>query len=106
MIKLKSLIFIISMHLVSPGVMAQRYNNENNSGASYPNETYNVNGVAFTMVYVEGGTFFMGSSKAYDSDADDSEAPEHQVTVSSFSIGKYEVTQELWKAVMGVNPSA
>lgn len=104
--KLKSLIFIFSMLLVTTGVMAQRYNNKDESSlSSYPNETYNVNGVAFTMVYVEGGTFFMGCSKADVSDEDDEEAPEHQVTVSSFSIGKYEVTQELWEAVMGVNPS-
>ena len=54
------------------------------------------------MVYVAGGTFNMGAD---DSDAYDSEKPVHSVTVSSFSIGKYEVTQKLWKAVMGTNPS-
>ena len=54
------------------------------------------------MIYVAGGTFNMGAD---DSDAYDSEKPVHSVTVSSFSIGKYEVTQKLWKAVMGTNPS-
>ena len=54
------------------------------------------------MVYVAGGTFNMGLD---DSDAYDEEKPVHSVTVSSFSIGKYEVTQKLWKAVMGTNPS-
>ena len=52
------------------------------------------------MVFVEGGTFQMGSSSG-DSD----EQPVHSVTLSSFSIGKYEVTQAQWKAVMGNNPS-
>lgn len=56
------------------------------------------------MVYVEGGTFTMGASTVQRSDAFPNEDP-HQVTISSFSIGKYEVTQEEWQAVMGSNPS-
>lgn len=57
------------------------------------------------MVYVQGGTFTMGrtSSKAYWND--DGDKPAHQVTVSSFYMCKYEVTQQLWKAFMGTNPS-
>ena len=51
------------------------------------------------LVLVEGGTFMMGS------DEYDSEKPIHQVTVPSFAIGKYPVTQELWTVVMGENPS-
>lgn len=54
------------------------------------------------MIRVEGGSFSMGSD---DSDAGSDEKPVHSVSVSSFSIGKYEVTQKLWKAVMGSNPS-
>ncbi len=54
------------------------------------------------MVYVEGGTFSMGSD---DSDAYSDEKPVHQESVGSFHIGKYEVTQKEWKAVMGSNPS-
>jgi formylglycine-generating enzyme required for sulfatase activity len=57
------------------------------------------------MVRVSGGTFTMGCSKSRDSDADDDESPEHQVTLSTYSIGETEVTQELWEAVMGSNPS-
>jgi formylglycine-generating enzyme required for sulfatase activity len=53
------------------------------------------------MVFVEGGTFQMGSSSG-ESD----EQPVHSVTLSSFNIGKYEVTQAQWKAVMGSNPSS
>jgi formylglycine-generating enzyme required for sulfatase activity len=52
------------------------------------------------MVFVEGGTFQLGSSSG-ESD----EKPVHSVTLSAFNIGKYEVTQAQWKAVMGSNPS-
>lgn len=44
----------------------------------------------------------MGSD---DPEATDAEKPVHPVTLSSYSIGKYEVTQKLWEAVMGSNPS-
>ncbi len=57
------------------------------------------------MVYVEGGTFTMGATSEQGSDAFSGEMPVHQVTLSSFSIGKYEVTQAEWQAVMGSNPS-
>ena len=53
-----------------------------------------------SFVFVQGGTFPMGSSSG-ESD----EKPVHNVTVSSFYIGKTEVTQAQWKAVMGNNPS-
>ncbi|MBR5087773.1 MAG: formylglycine-generating enzyme family protein [Muribaculaceae bacterium] len=66
--------------------------------------TFTVNGVSFTMVFVEGGTFTMGAA-ASDKQACDWEKPAHKVTVSSFFIGQTEVTQELWQAVMGYNPS-
>ena len=65
-------------------------------------ETFTVNGVSFTMKLVEGGTFQMGSD---DSEAIDLEKPVHSVTVSTFYMGETEVTQALWKAVMGNNPS-
>ena len=67
-------------------------------------ETFTVNGVSFTMVAVEGGTFWMGAADD-DSEADSDERPRHQVTLSSFAIGQTEVTQALWQAVMGSNPS-
>ena len=57
------------------------------------------------MVYVSGGTFTMGGTSEQGSDADDSEKPTHSVTLSSYYICKYEVTQALWRAVMGSNPS-
>lgn len=57
------------------------------------------------MVYVEGGTFYMGATTEQGDDAEKDEIPIHQVTLSSFYIGKYEVTQEEWVMVMGKNPS-
>jgi formylglycine-generating enzyme required for sulfatase activity len=54
------------------------------------------------MVYLPGGTFLMGS-ESEESLLD--ERPVHQVTLSGFWIGKYEVTQEEWFSVMGTNPS-
>jgi len=73
-----------------------------------PNEpetkTYTVNGVSFVMVDVEGGTFSMGATSEQTSPPVD-ESPVHQVTLSSFSLGQTEVTQQLWVAEMGNNPS-
>ena len=63
-------------------------------------EIFTVKGVSFTMKPVSGGTFEMGSlSGSLD------EQPVHSVTLSTYYIGETEVTQELWQAVMGGNPS-
>jgi len=76
-------------------------------GPTPPSDTeiFTVNGVSFKMVGVEGGTFTMGATAEQGSDAYDDEKPAHQVTLSSFIIGQTEVTQALWQAVMGSNPS-
>ena len=69
--------------------------------------TFTVNGVSFTMILVEGGTFTMGdNSREYSNDLNGEylPAPEHQVTLSDYYIGQTEVTQALWKAVMGYLP--
>ena len=57
------------------------------------------------MVYVSNGTFTMGGTSEQGSDAEFDEKPTHSVTLSSYYICKYEVTQALWRAVMGSNPS-
>ncbi len=57
------------------------------------------------MVYVSGGTFTMGATSEQGRDAWGDEKPAHSVTLSSFYLCKYEVTQTLWQAVMGENPS-
>lgn len=69
------------------------------------NRTFTVNGVSFTMIAVEGGTFTMGATSEQSGDAWDDENPTHSVTLSSYCIGETEVTQDLWLAVMGSNPS-
>lgn len=62
---------------------------------------YTVGGVTFKMIRVEAGTFRMGSTSGGSS-----EQPVHSVTISKdYYIGETEVTQELWTAVMGTNPS-
>lgn len=57
------------------------------------------------MVRVEGGTFMMGGTREQGEDVFDDEKPAHKVTLSSFSIGRYPITQDQWEAVMGSNPS-
>ncbi len=71
--------------------------------ASFDNNpaTYTVGGVSFKMIPVLSGTFTMGvNNSTY------SEKPAHQVTLGNYRIGQTEVTQALWVAVMGSNPSA
>ena len=50
------------------------------------------------MVFVQGGSFMMGSN-----DGEDDEKPVHQVSLSDFYMGKYQVTQSQWKVIMGHN---
>jgi formylglycine-generating enzyme required for sulfatase activity len=57
------------------------------------------------MVFVQGGTFWMGCSQEQQGSCEDDESPLHSVTVSDFHIGKYEITQAQWKLIMGNNPS-
>ena len=63
-------------------------------------------GINIEMVKVEAGTFMMGATPKIKHPYDD-EKPAHQVTLTkNYYIGKYEVTQALWKMVMNSNPSA
>ena len=87
--------------------------NELDAGTTYYAKAYAINDVgtaygeqvSFTtmylgeaeMVLVNGGTFTMGKEGIA--------IPEHEVTLSSFYIGKYEVTQEQWETLMGINPA-
>ena len=78
---------------------------QNTATRQTPNRERVLQDLINNMVRVEGGTFMMGATSEQGSDAYDDEKPAHQVTLSSFSIGRYEVTQEEWEAVMGSNPS-
>jgi formylglycine-generating enzyme required for sulfatase activity/predicted Ser/Thr protein kinase len=56
------------------------------------------------MVLVQGGTFTMGCTREQGSDCYDDEKPTRRVTLNDYSIGRYEVTQAQWRAVMGSDP--
>ena len=64
-------------------------------------------GVSVDMVWVKGGTFTMGNNETPKGVRITYEAsrPEHRVTVGNYYIGRFEVTQGLWREVMGENPS-
>ena len=65
--------------------------------------TETLKGVKIDMVSIKGGTFMMGSPS--NESGRDNDEVQHQVTLKSFIMGTHEVTQGLWKAVMGNNPS-
>ena len=74
--------------------------------------SYRVNKVSFNMVRVEKGDFWMGAQHKdtaefnYDRNSQTDELPVHHVTMrEDYYIGQTEVTQQLWKSVMGYNPS-
>ena len=69
------------------------------------NRQAELNKLINNMVYVSGGTFMMGATSEQGNDVLANEKPSHRVTLSNFYICKYEVTQALWRAVMGNNPS-
>ncbi|MDB9438350.1 bifunctional serine/threonine-protein kinase/formylglycine-generating enzyme family protein [Dolichospermum lemmermannii CS-548] len=62
------------------------------------------NGVTLDMVEIPGGTFIMGSPES-EAKRVSNESPQHQVTVPSFYMGKYELTQAQYQAIIGTNPS-
>ncbi len=98
--KLLSILFFAFM--ASTVVMSQESSASEASNSE--NITITVKDVAFTMVFVKGGTFQMGATEEQGSDAYDNEKPAHSVTLSDYYIGETEVTQALWEAVMGDNP--
>ncbi|MDB9537926.1 SUMF1/EgtB/PvdO family nonheme iron enzyme [Dolichospermum planctonicum CS-1226] len=61
-------------------------------------------GVKLEMIAIPGGTFWMGSP-ANEAERGDNESPQHQVTVPSFFMGKYPLTQAQYQAIIGDNPS-
>lgn len=64
------------------------------------------NGCTIKMIAVYGGSFLMGGTSEQGGDTYANELPAHRVTLDNYYIGQTEVTQALWKAVMGYNPSA
>ena len=66
---------------------------------------FNVKDVSFGMVKIPRGTFYMGATEEQHEDMIDNELPIHQVSIPDFYMGQTEVTQALWKSIMGTNPS-
>ncbi|MBO1046693.1 MAG: SUMF1/EgtB/PvdO family nonheme iron enzyme [Dolichospermum sp. DEX182a] len=77
--------------------------NRRNASAKYFTEDLG-NGVFLEMVEIPGGTFIMGSP-ASEAGRSNHESPQHQVTVPSFYMGKYELTQAQYQVIMGANPA-
>ena len=107
---MKRLVFLFAMAVLAGGVLsAQTADAEcrkmHDAATNSEIETFTVHGVVFKMVKVAGGTFQMGATSEQGSDAENDEYPVHSVTLSDYYIGQTEVTQELWEAVMGSNPS-
>jgi formylglycine-generating enzyme required for sulfatase activity len=74
------------------------------SSAWAAEKTY-TNSIGMEFVRIPAGSFTMGADKNFE-DASDDETPQHRVTISKpFYLGKFEVTQAQWAAVMGINPS-
>ena len=73
--------------------------------SSTSSQTFTVGDMSFKMIKVNGGIYTMGCTSEQGCDCFDDEKPAHSVTISDFYIGQTEVTQALWNAVMGSNPS-
>ena len=90
--------------LSSSSAASNALSSDNKSSAFANVLPITVNGITFNMIKVDGGMFTMGATPEQEN-PHQFEEPTHQVTLSSYYIGETEVTQELWKAVMGNNPS-
>ena len=84
-------------------------NTLSSSGSSLSGNTITIpvkNGINIEMVKVEAGSFDMGATSEMENPYED-EKPVRRVTLTNnYYVGKYEVTQALWQAVMGSNPSS
>ena len=95
---------VAQTNIPQPSVPVQQVSQNTIDSSAPAIKTVTVNGVSFNMIRVDGGTFLMGATSEQQKPGRD-EKPVHEVTLSSFYIGETEVTQELWQAVMGSNPS-
>ena len=79
------------------------YNHQDRFDSIYQSRTVDVPEIE--MINLPGGQFVMGSDKNISPDAKDDERPSQLLTIKPFLLGKYEVTQEQWRSIMGDNPS-
>ncbi len=93
--------FLLSIGLVNAVAQADSVDDAAAGRAYGTNLILNI---AAEMVTLPKGCFHMGSPE-HERDRDEDEGPQRQVCLQAFQLGKYEVTQGLWQAVMGDNPS-
>ncbi len=70
-----------------------------------PDQKVSTQKISFEMVTIPKGSFTMGCKDGRDKECENDEKPDHKVQVRAFQLGKTEVTQGQWQAVMGSNPS-
>lgn len=99
-----SFLFLISCKSGKEVLDSSAMDDSQEMQASFQESDYTerVLGVEFEMLAIEGGVYFMGSN---DPEANDDENPVHKVRLDDFYLGKYEVTQAQWEAIIGDNPS-
>ena len=90
---------------LNPSTRNTTASQQQSKSSSFNNYTETTNNLNIEIVAVQGGTFTMGCTSEQGGDCFGNETQTHQVTLSDFYIGKYEVTQGQWKAIMGNNPS-
>lgn len=116
MYRKKVFVALLFAGLMMTSVVAQEYNKirtpkptNSRPTASVSQQdviTINVGEVSFDMIRVAPGSFVMGCTDEQGNDCYGDETPYHRVIISKdYYIGKFEVTQELFEAVMGYNPS-
>ena len=97
---MKKYVFVLSLlvtSMISLSLMAQSTNPVLNDSTN-KNIIFTLpNGPSFEMVFVQGGTFTMGCTEDQKGKCEDDALPAHQVVLTDFYAGKYEVTQALWK---------
>ena len=98
----KTIIFLFLC--LSASLCAQSFSNHTTFRVN--DKELTVAGVPFKMIAVQGGTFLMGATLDQYRKSRKDEYPVRRVAVNTFYMGETEVTQELWKAVMGQNISA
>ena len=101
---MKKVFFVFFTSLLCYGCV-QKNNRVQTDSEMVENKVVSVEDLIFEMVAVQSGTITIGCTPEQGDDCRDSEKPAHRINVSDFYIGKYEVTQAQWKAVMGNNPS-
>lgn len=92
----------INQILGADGMLQTATHSSASNSVSATDKTFTVNDVIFKMIFVKGGSMYLGCTSGSGSCESD-ESPSHNVTLTDYYMGETEVTQALWKAVMGYN---